>query len=474
MGGTWAANDRIYFARVPPAGLGAVPASGGPTVSLTTLGEGEILHAWPQVLPGNRHVLFGVRRGERLDDVDVEVVTIATLERRTVLKSAGSRAVFIETGHLVYSQGSTLLAIEFDLASLQTRGSPTRVLEGVAVAPLTAFTDPVALFDVSTSGTLVHMAGGVLSDPTEMIWYASGSGRTEGISAPPGAYVDPSLSADGRKVALAPSYGTREQNIWVHDFDRQTWTRVTGELPIESFAPVWHPLDPDRLIFTAIRRGSQDGAQDLMTIRADGSSPPELLYASARPKYASSSSAEAALVAFTELADHSFDIWLLDLRGTRPSARPFLQTRFNETSPSLSPDGRWVTYDSNETGSTQVYVRPISGNGKWQISTDGGARPRWTRDGRTIVYRRLRLSHEPPGPDRMVAVSVTTVPSFRPGLSQVIAKGTFSPGGTSTPNYDVSADGRRLLLITRPAELPRLPVVVVENWLSELRSKVPR
>jgi Tol biopolymer transport system component len=318
------------------------------------------------------------------------------------------------------------------------------------------------------------MAGGVLSDPSELIWHDTASGRTERIPAPPGAYVDPNLSPDGRKVAVAPSYGAREQNIWVHDLARQTWTRVTGESPLDSFAPIWHPLDPDRLIFTANRRGDHPGSQDLMTVRADGSSPSELLYESHRPKYAASASAAAALVAFTEHSEHSFDIWLLDLGRGRPTARPFLQTRFQERSPALSSDGKWLAYDSNETGTNEVYVRPVSGEGKWQISNDGGARPRWTRDGHTIVYRRLRRSDETPGPDRMMAVDVRTSPSFRADAPRVIAEGTFSPGGTATPNYDLSADGRRLLLITRAPELPRLPIVVVENWCTELRQKVGR
>jgi hypothetical protein len=131
-----------------------------------------------------------------------------------------------------------------------------------------------------------------------------------------------------------------------------------------------------------------------------------------------------------------------------------------------------VAYDSNESGDNQVYVRPVSGQGKWQIPADRGARPRWSRDGRTIVYRRLRRPEELAGPDLMMAVSVSADQSFAAGTARVMAEGNFSPGGTATPNYDIIPDGSRLPLITRPPEAPRLPLIVVENWFTELRPKV--
>ena len=465
-GATWASDGRIYFSRFPPSGLGAVPAAGGPTVSLTTLADGEISHEWPQMLPGNRHLLFGVRRGVGLDDLDTQVLTIATGERRTVL-TGGSRAMFVSTGHLVYPSAARLLAVEFDPATLQVRGAARQILEGVAVAPLTAGTDAAALFNVSETGTLVYNGGGIVTDPTEIAWHGPiAAAADNAVRAPPGLYVDPSISADGRRLAVAPSYGPYQQDIWVHDFDRKTWTRVTSSARMDC-APIWHPLDRDRLIYTTIPADGRESGQDLMMIRADGSAPPELLYSSPRQKYAASSSTQAGLVAFSEVSD-SFDIGLLDVKG-KPTARPFLQTPVHETSPALSPDGRWMAYDSNESGVQEVYVRPLSGEGKWQLSHAGGARPRWSRDGRTIVYRRLRRWEEPAGPDRMMAVSVSAGTSFTAGKTWVVAEGTFSPGGTATPNYDVSDDGRRLLLITRPPQHPRLPMIVVDNWFTELR-----
>ena len=151
--------------------------------------------------------------------------------------------------------------------------------------------------------------------------------------------------------------------------------------------------------------------------------------------YAASSSTAAGLVAFSELAD-SFDIWLLDVRG-RPLARPFLQTAFQETSPALSPDGRWMAYDSNESGVQEVYVRPLTGEGKWHIPPMG-ARGRGGRATSTIARRRMRRFEEPPGPDRMMAVSVSATGSFTAGKPRVVAKAPI-PRAARRPRTMTSA-----------------------------------
>jgi serine/threonine-protein kinase len=464
-GATWASDGNIYFTRTLPLGLAVVPAVGGAVRSLTTLAAGEIAHGWPHLLPDGRHLLLGVvRSGGNLDDADIQVLSLATGERRTVVRG-GTAATFLPTGHLLYAQGGGLLAVGFDPERLAVRGTPARVLEGVAQAPLSAYSSPTALFTVSTSGTLAYHPGGSLVERTTLDWQDTAGPAEERIAAPPGLYVDPSLSADGRWLALAPSYG-EAQDLWVHDLERRTWTRLTSDFGWEC-APVWHPRDRTRLVFTTGR-----GSEDLVSIRADGSGEPELLHRSPHGKYAASSSTVAGLVAFSEAQPgNGFDLWLLDLNG-KPAARPFLQTRFDEASPALSPDGRWLAYDSNESGSFEVYARPVSGEGKWHVSPGGGSRPRWSSDGSTIFYRRLRREAEAPGPDRMMAVRVSTVPSFAAEKPHVVAEGRFSHGGSATPNYDVTADGRRLLLVKPATESLLLSLIVVENWFTELQQKI--
>jgi serine/threonine-protein kinase len=469
LGGVWGRDGMIYFARVPPKGLARVAVSGGAPQDVTVVPPGET-HGWPDALPDGQHLLFTVWHGSPVES-DTRVLSLATGEVKTVLRHA-SRARFVSTGHLVFAEGSSLLAVSFDPRSLETRGTPVRVMEGVATGP-----NGMLLFQASPGGTLAyHRAGPFRLDATDLAWLETSTARVERLPAADSLYVDPVLSPDGRKLAVAPqsfdptSLGGH-QDVWVHDFGRHTWTRVTSTGAVNA-APVWHPLEPERLVYSASHPPGK--GLDLFTIRADGSDSPRMLYESEYNKYAGSSAPAAGLVAFTERTPRGdFDIWLLDLHG-KPAARPFLQTPFNETTPALSPEGRWIAYDSdsNAAAGVEVYVRPVSGEGQWQISADGGDRPRWSRDGRTIVYRRLRREGEAAGADRMMAVTVATEPSFAAGAPRVVAEGSFSPGGTSTANYDVSADGRRLLLTYGAPDTARVPLVVVENWAEELRQKV--
>jgi serine/threonine-protein kinase len=198
---------------------------------------------------------------------------------------------------------------------------------------------------------------------------------------------------------------------------------------------------------------------------ADGSEIPEMLYASPHVIAAASAAPAAGLVAFLDRQlDARPDVWLLDLRG-KPAARPLVQTPAWDGSPALSPDGRWFAYESDESGRMEVYVRPIAGPPrKWLISPDGGDKPRWSRDGRRIVYRSGR---------RIFAVSVVAGASFTADRPQLLYEGPLAWGG-SIPNYDITADGRRLLLIKPAAEQPRFPLVVVENWFTEMRQKIGR
>jgi DNA-binding winged helix-turn-helix (wHTH) protein/Tol biopolymer transport system component len=457
-GGAWGSDGRIYGGRVAPRGISVVSADGGEPAALTKLADKEIAHGWPELLPGGRHLLFSVWEGDDADDARIEILSLDTAERRTVLRG-GFCARYLPTEHLVYARGGALYGVAFDPRSLQVRGTPVRVLEGLGVR-----SNGAALFCVSPNGTLVYHPGGVLSDRSEIAWFDPAQGTERAVSAPPGAYVDPSLSPDDKRVALAPSFGARYQDIWVHEFARGTWTRVTTSPRFEA-APVWHPLDPTRLVFTAVRQGPEPAHDALMSAPADGSAAAERLYESAFPKYATSSAPAAGLLAFVEFRPGTtkWDLWLLDLRD-KPVARPFLQTQFSESCPSLSPDGRWLAYESDESGRAEIYVRAVSGpERKWQVSPEGGDRPRWSRNGRRIVYRSGK---------RMMVVDVAAGASFTAGQPQVLAAVPFEPGGLATPNYDITADGRRLLLITPVKDPPRLPLIVVENWFAELREKL--
>jgi Tol biopolymer transport system component/DNA-binding winged helix-turn-helix (wHTH) protein len=455
-GAAWAPDGRIYVGRPARRALDVVPAGGGAPEPLTKLAANEIFHGWPELLPGGRHLLFSVWEGDDLDGARIDVLALDTGEHRVLLRG-GFGARYLSTGHLVYAGAGALFAVAFDPGSLRIQGTPVRVLDGVGVR-----SNGAALFRVSDAGTLIYHPGGLLTERTEMAWFDPAGGAERPVRAPPGLYIDPNLSTDDQRVALDPEYGLTK-DIWVHDFARGTWTRVVTTSNFDS-APVWHPTDSNRLVFSTVRPGRQ--TDDLLSVPADGSGPPELLFESAYPKYATSSAPAARLLAFVEARPEArWDIWLLDLHD-KPIARPFLQTRFSESCPSLSPDGRWIAYESDESGRAEIYVRAVSDlKGKWQISPDGGDRPRWSRDGRRIVYR---------SGSQMMAVAVRAGDAFSAEKPQVLAEGPFAPGGVATTNYDITADGRRLLLIRPAPDPPQLPLIVVENWFSELREKVGR
>ncbi len=454
-GATWGSDNRIYFSPAPYSGLAVMPAMGGQPTPLTTLAPGELAHGLPELLPGGRHLIFTSWDSEVLDDGKIEVVSLDGRERQTVLQG-GFAARYLPTGHLAYFRRGSLMAVSFDARTLRTSGVPVKVMEGIAFKPITA----QALFGVSPAGVLAYVAGAALGMRSQMVWVELPGGKRHAMDAPPGFYVDPMFSPDGRRLALAPNYGT-QQDIWVTDLARGTWTRATVNPRLDA-APVWRPDDPAAILFSMGRGGHQ--VFDLFSVPADGSRAPEPVYESPYYKYPTSSSAAARLVAFTEIRpDTNADVWLLDLSG-KPVARPFLQSPFWEGSAALSPDGTWLAYASDESGRREVYVRAVSGTGgRWQISSGGGDKPRWWRDGSKIVYRSGR---------RMLAARVSANPSLAVGESRLLFEGDFEVGGPVTPNYDITPDGSRLLMIEPSPKQAPSHIVVVDNWFAELRQKL--
>ena len=451
-GATWGRDNRIYFSS---AGISVVSADGGQSEALTHVAPEEVFHGWPELLPGERSLMFTRWDKEVVDDGKIEVLSLDSRERRTVLEG-GYAAKYVPTGHLVYFRRGALMAVPFDPSRLRLTGTPFKVTEGIA------WNRYAPLFDVSRSGMLAYFPGAEISSRSDLAWIELPARKRQPVDAPSGFYVDPVLSPDGRRLALAPLHGS-QQDIWVTDLTRGTWTRLTVN-PREDVAPVWRPDDPAAILFSKERGGM---ASDLFSVPADASRPPELVYESPYPKYASSSSTAAGLVAFTELRpDTKADIWLLQL-GARPAARPFLQTPFSETTPAFSPDGTWLAYESDESGRREIYARAVSGTGgKWLISSGGGDHPRWSRDGRQIVYRSGK---------RMIAASVGMGASLYGRASAVLFDGEFRRGRLL--HAELRPRSRRPVSDDRACsdrEPETAHLVVIDNWFTELRQKLGR
>jgi serine/threonine-protein kinase len=456
LGGDWAAGDTIYFVPYNLGGVWRVAASGGTPEEITKLnrGNGEVSHRWPQALPGGKGLLLTVWVGPGWDEKSLQLHVLATGERR-VLAQGASSGRYVASGHVVYNRdgAQNLMALPFDLARLQVKGGPAVTLaEQVWESGAEG-----AQFAVSDAGTVAYVPSHARRYERRLVW-VDRQGKVEPLPASARPYLDPRLSPDGQQLALSSEEST--ERIWTYNFARSTLTALTSA-SVSSQSPVWMP-DGTRIVY----RGTRKGFRNLYWKTGDGSDEEQRLSTNESVHTPMSVSPDGTRLAFTEIGRATGnDIWTLSLGGDR-KAEPFLVTPASENNAHFSPDGHWLAYASDESGRFEVYVQPFPGPGrKWTISTDGGNEPVWSRDGREMFYR---------SGDAVMAVPITSQPTFAAGLPHQLFSGQFEPTGTGTSGYDVSLDGRRFLMIqAAEPELPATQVSVVINWFEELRHLVP-
>jgi eukaryotic-like serine/threonine-protein kinase len=340
---TWSGDDTIIFATsAPMTGLQRVSAAAGvPTVLTKPNHEaGESDHLWPQVLPGGKAVLFTITPiSGGIDASQVAVVDLGTLTQKILLRG-GSQAHYVPSGHLVYAAAGTLRAVAFDLNRLETIGAPVPVLSSVTTLP-----NGTAEFDIAADGTLVYVPGASVARARMLVW-VDRQGHEEAIKAPARSYVHPRLSPDGTRVAV--DIFDQENDIWVWEFARETLTRVTFDPGLDQL-PVWMP-DGRRVVFTSQAGG---GFGSLFWQEVDGTGTPEPLTRSSNAQRPSAVSADGTRVLFAEgRAASSADIMMLTLNKDR-HVEPLLHTQYAELNGEISPDGRWLAYDSSDSGSSR-------------------------------------------------------------------------------------------------------------------------
>jgi eukaryotic-like serine/threonine-protein kinase len=283
------------------------------------------------------------------------------------------------------------------------------------------------------------------------------NGAEQPIAAPARAYRIPRLSPDGRRVVVA--IDDEGVQTWLYDLSRETLIRLTFGGTVNQ-APVWSS-DGKRVAF----QSNREGPLNVFSQFADGSGGLERLTSGSSPA-ANSWSSDGQLLAFVDVDPTTgWDIWVLRLSDHK--AQPFLQTASNESAPIFSPDGRWLAYVSDETGRSEVYVQPYPGpGGRWQISADDGAEPEWNPNGRELFYRSGR---------KMMAVDIATQPGFTAGKPRVLFEGDYLPTPLQFPNYDVSQDGQRFLMLKPSEQEAAAPtqINVVLNWFEELKRLAP-
>jgi len=468
-GATWGRQGIIAFSPATVSALQQVSDAGGATPQpLTHFEKGEVSHRWLEFLPGGKAVLFVASRATgNWANAQVAVQSVGTGERRNVI--GGTQPRYALSGHLVYAQAGTLMAAPFDLQRLTTTGAPVPVVQGLLQSPFSGG----AQYSISATGSLVYVPGGVQATQRRLVWVTR-NGAEQPLAVPAHAYRAPRLSPDGRQVAI--SVEEQETQIWLYDLARGTSTRLTFEGTANQF-PSWTP-DGKRIAFES----NKEGPLNVFWQLADGSGGLERLTTSESANIPMSWSPDGQLLAFVEVDPTTgYDIWVLRLgdrsanSGQLPSvgsgqvrkAQPFLRTALNESVPRFSPDGRWLAYISDESGRWEVYVLPYPGpGGKYQISTDGGTEPVWNPNGRELFYR---------SGDKMMAVDITTQPGFAAGTPRMLFEGQYVLTPGTVPNYDVSRDGQRFLMIKAVEQSQAAPtqINVVLNWFEELKQKVP-
>ena len=458
LGASWGEDNSIVYATdEAQTGLWRVSADGGEPARLTTpdAARHETQHAFPSVLPGGRGVLFTILGTGEAAASQVAFVDVTTGRRKTLV--GGSQAEYVAVprpaakpaGYLTFASAGAVRAVPFDAVRLEMLGAPVPVVEGLMTKPRGA-----ANYAVSRGGTLLYMTGAAdQTTPRSLVW-VDRKGHEEPVGAPLRAYGTPRLSPDGTQVAT--EVYDKNTDIWIWDFARQTLRRLTFE-PDGDGMSVWVP-DGRGIIYDSGR------PPNLHRRAADGTGTVERLVTSASGQWPTAITSDGAYLAGFDLTDVIF----VPLRRT--PLGPAAGMRFPGAFADFSPNGRYVAYQSNESGRGEIYVRPFPrvDSGRWQISTTGGTRPVWARSGRELFY--LDASNA------MTSVQVSTSGStFSAGTPATVFDTKYVQSNPSR-HYDVSPDGQRFLMIKDgPANPGAMPasMVVVEHWFEELTRRVP-
>jgi len=440
----WGADGNIIFGHAEKGILRVSSDGGTPEVLVPPRGHTLGAMRRPQLLPDGDTLLLSFADTLTWDDAQVVALSLDTGEETLIIERARD-ARYVRSGHLVYLSGTNLLAAPFDPDTLELTGPRVPIAEGV----MTTVMSGAAMFDVSDNGALVYFTGLGMSERT-LVW-VDPTGKKQPINAPPRAYVRPRISPDGSRVAV--DVYEEDRDIWIWNFERETMHRLTFA-PGQDVNPVWTP-DGARIAFSSER----SGPMNLFWKSADGSGSAEPLNAGDDADYMVAFTPDGTSIVFNRF-DSDFDVYLAPTSG---AAAPLVASEFREISGEISPDGRYIAYESQATGQLEVYVRtfPNVDEGQWLISTGGGTAPVWAPSENELFYV---------GPGgSIMAVGIDTEPGFEAGRPRELFRGYYhgSPGRT----YDVAPDGKRFLMLDNArAEDNQRGLFVVQNWDEALRA----
>jgi len=465
--GSWGDDGNIVAALSSQGGLSRVPSTGGVPTPVTELKKGEIMHRWPQVLPGSRAVLFTAYTGGGAEESSIDILSFKTNERRTVVRGGVMGRYLVASngaGYLVYLHQNTLLAAPFEISNLAVAGATQPILDDVTAITATSPGD----FDFSRNGTFVYISG--KSEPERSIFWLDHTGKTTPLHATPGFYNGMRFSPDGKRLVFASGYDALGRgDLWVQYLERNTITRLTS-IPGASQSPVWS-ADSKYILFS-VRHQPNAG---LYWIRSDGAGEPQQV-ADTEIGSPSSFSPDGKRLALQRGNPFTaVEVWAAPVEAAADHLRLgqgelFLRAR-GFPMPAFSPDGHWLAYSSAETGTPEIYVQPFPGpGGKVPVSTGGGGFPIWSLNDHELFF--LDLDH------RIMVVDYTAkVGSFSPGKPRVWSTQQilFNVGGGPFLPYALAPNGKRFAVTLYPdgttEQHNSLHLTFLLNFSDELRRR---
>jgi len=457
-GGSWGSDGYIYFAPANSSGIWRVNESGGPSEEVTKkdTANGEISHRWPHVVAGTNTLLFGMWTGPGDDEQNVAVQTIGEPKHHVLVRGGGAPRYAAAPGMLLYNQMGTLFAVPWRPPQTDLgRAVPVAMPEQTFDAGLN---ESAGNYDVSETGVLAYLSGGRARNSARLAWIDR-AGKATLPPLPERNYETALISPDGTRALVQIREGII--SLWMFDLTRNTLTPI-GTGAGSSQSPVWTP-DGKRVIYRATRRG-------LRTIYwrpVDGSGEEEAL--TTKPNVVQSPSTispDGRFLVFNEtgtLEKSGNGLWVMQLDGDKTPRRLFPQAA-GEENPELSPDGKWVAYEALVSSRKEIHVSPFPGPGpRHQVSTNGGAEPLWSRDGRELFFQEGA---------RLMQVSVTSGGTFSSEPPRFLYEGRFLGSINSRTAWSITPDGSRFLRIQRVEPQRAITRVdLVLNWFEELKAK---
>ena len=423
---SWGADDTLRYHTAPQGDpnnrvLMQVAAAGGSARVLAApdSGSGELFRG-PRLIPGTRIVLFNVfsslYQGARIAALDLATGLISRLDQN------GLSPQWVDGGWIVAATiEGAVLALPFDVRRLQVSGAPLTIAQDLAGGDPTA-----AKLGVATNGTVVYVRSGSFAE--RRLVAVRRDGQLAPLTTEQHAFAQPRFSPDGRRVAVGIVGQNSGSDVWVLDIAQRSLSRLTTDS--RSGWPIWMP-DGRKLVYAS--------TVDLWWTDADGGGAPSALLAAPGSRYPGSVTPDGRSVIFYEEGSGHDGLRVLTF-DSAPAARTIMPAAFGEGAPALSPDGRWLAYQSRESGRSEVYVKPYPALGaRVQVSVQGGASPAWSRDGRELYYTTG---------DTMLVATVVAVPAFAVTGRRMLfeARGMMS-GGQPGRGYDVAPDGSRFVMV---------------------------